>query len=71
MTNDLKPCPVCGRKPKLRTYGVNIAWYECRPWYRLKEHYSGPVVYAQPSKLIEKAAKAWNERQDCACLPVW
>lgn len=67
----LEPCPICGRKPKLRTYGVNIAWYECKPWYRRKAHKSSSVVYAKPSKLIEKATNVWNASVDCANLPVW
>lgn len=71
MNNGLKPCPVCGRTPKIRTYGVNNAWVECKPWHRRKEHKSSNVVYAQPSELIEKAVKEWNATVDCANLPVW
>ena len=65
MNNDLKPCPVCGRNPKIRTYGVNNAWVECKPWYRRKAHKSSKVIYAQPSELIEKAVKEWNTMVDC------
>lgn len=68
---ELKPCPVCGRIPKIRTYGVNNAWVECKPWYRRKAHKATNVLYAQPSKLFEKAIAEWNALVDCANLPVW
>ena len=68
---NLKPCPVCGRIPKIRTYGVNNAWVECKPWYRRKAHKSTDVIYDQPSVLIEKAVDEWNALVDCACLSVW
>ena len=71
MTTKLLRCPVCGRIPKIRTYGVNNAWVECKPWYRRKAHKSSAVVYAQPSELLEKAAREWNALVDDAGLPVW
>lgn len=67
---ELKPCPVCGRTPKIRTYNVNIAWVECKPWYRRKAHKSTDVLYSQPSKLFEEAVAEWNALVDCTNLPV-
>lgn len=71
----LEPCPVCGRIPKIRTYDVNIAWVECKPWYRRKAHKATDVLCAlpstQPSELFEEVIAEWNALVDCANLPVW
>lgn len=66
-----QPCPVCGRLPVLKAYGVNYARMECKPWYRRKAHLSVFVGYHQPSQLVEKAVEAWNREADCARLPVY
>ena len=67
---ELKPCPKCGRKPKIKVFGVNYARVECKPLLR-KVHLSIFTVYHQPSKLIVVAIKDWNKAADCARLPVW
>ena len=64
-------CPVCGRVPKVRTYGLNIAWVECKPWWRRKPHFATEAIYDQPSKPFDTAIEEWNRKVNCANLPVW
>ena len=68
--DNIAPCPKCGRNPKIKVFGVNFARIECKPMFR-KAHLSVFTDYHQPSKLMDAAAKAWNEAADCANLPVW
>ena len=58
----IERCPVCGRMPKVRTYGVNVAWAECKPWWCRMPHFETPAVYDQPSKLLDTAIDEWNSR---------
>lgn len=66
----LKPCPNCGKQPKLvqmYTYegrGLYKLWYECRKWLGLR------VCHRSPEHWIEKdwyslghreAIRKWNE----------
>lgn len=69
--DDTMPCPECGRKPKIKVYGVNYARIECKPAFRRKAHLSVFVGYCQPSQLMGEAVKEWNKAADCARLPVW
>lgn len=67
----ITPCPVCGRMPYIKAFGVNYARIRCKPWYRRKAHLSVWTKYCQPSQLVEKAIEEWNKEADCARLPVW
>lgn len=58
---ELKPCPVCGRKPKIHYYTVNLGWAECKPIFR-KPHLMSVVAWAPPSRLEEAIIEAWNRR---------
>ena len=66
----LERCPVCGRYPKIKVYGVNYAKVECKPFLR-KSHMFVFTKYEWPSQLMAAAVKAWNEKATCARLPVW
>lgn len=68
--DNVTPCPKCGRKPKIKVFGVNYARVECKPLFR-KAHLSIFTGYHQPSKLMAEAAKEWNKSADCAHLSVW
>ena len=68
--NNIAPCPKCGRKPKIKVFGVNYARIQCKPMLR-KAHLSVYTGYQQPSKLMDEAKKSWNDAADCANLPVW
>lgn len=70
-TENALPCPKCGRKPRIKVYGLNYARIECLSVFRHKEHLSVFVGYHQPGQLIDEAVKAWNKATDCANLPVW
>lgn len=56
---DLKPCPVCGKKPKINYYGINSGWVYCKPIFGRK-HKEVVVDYAQPSKLKLALVMKWN-----------
>lgn len=65
---ELKPCPKCGRKPKIiRDYGYEINGYgawctiQCKPFLR-KPHMkveSGKALWGRAHK---EAVEAWNRR---------
>ena len=56
---DFKPCPVCGKKPKVNYYGVNSGWAYCKPMFG-RTHKKVVVNYEQPSKLKWAIAMKWN-----------
>lgn len=68
-------CPVCGRYPKIKTYNANYARVQCKPWYCRKPHERVFVEIfdgdRKPGALIDTAIDSWNERVNCAKLPVW
>ena len=58
MSDELKPCPFCGGKAKLKTYGDrDVFWAECPKCY-----VKMPMVWEQ-----EKAIRAWNTRVEKVC----
>ena len=60
LRDKIKPCPVCGRKPLIHTFGVNYAKVECKPWLSRRAHRRVYTEYCQPSQLLEKAIETWN-----------
>lgn len=58
-TPRLKPCPVCGKLPKIKYYGVNSGWAYCKPLFGRK-HKEVVVICEQPSKLKWAIATKWN-----------
>lgn len=56
----LKPCPICGRKPKIHFFPLHYARIQCKPWYSREPHLKVYTGYCQPSKLMDEAVKAWN-----------
>ena len=60
---ELKPCPVCGKKPKIHYYPVNTGWAVCKPLFR-KPHLKAVVAYAPPSQLNDAIVSAWNRMVD-------
>jgi hypothetical protein len=64
--NELKPCPVCGRKPKVKYCIIPTGVFckvMCKPLFR-KEHLS--VKYGQAGEICDRAEKQafeeWNRR---------
>lgn len=59
----LKPCPVCGRMPKVwyRAFGVCGAWVEvqCKPLFR-REHLAVRYGAATMELAVDMAAEDWN-----------
>lgn len=59
----LKPCPVCGKKPKLYAdfnfYG-NFGMVRCKPLFG-KTHFSAYVGKASPDFVIREVVKEWND----------
>lgn len=57
-------CPVCGKKPYVNTYNVNVGWASCKGYgiHRHKE-VSVFVPYARPSELYKKISEKWNQMQ--------
>ena len=55
-------CPICGKKPYVETYDVNVAWAFCKGhgFHRHKKVHVF-VQYEQPSKLLERLARKWNQ----------
>ena len=67
--NLLKPCPVCGKKPKVKiTYGKGncgcLVRIRCKPWWRRTPHISIEVCKAQDTKAKKAALKEWNYEVD-------
>lgn len=61
----LKPCPVCGRMPKVRyrAFGCCGDWVEvrCKPLFR-REHLAVWHCVATEERAFDMAAEAWNRR---------
>ena len=61
----LKPYPVCGRMPKVRSraFGCCGAWVEvrCKPLFR-REHLSAWHGAATMERAFSMAAEDWNRR---------
>lgn len=63
---ELKPCPICGRKPKIHYWPVNTGWAKCKPLFG-KTHLIATVFYASPSELEDAIILEWNKEVDkCA-----
>lgn len=70
--NNAERCPVCKRKPRIIRASDTLVRLECRPWYRRKPHLSTGNIYSKYYfDSLEKAAKIWDRKADCANLPVW
>lgn len=67
----LTPCPVCGRKPKVKySYfptgtGCTI---QCKPLFR-KNHLRCERYTASCERSLQYASEDWNKAADCANLP--
>lgn len=63
----LKPCPVCGRMPKVRRGAIGRcgAWVEvrCKPLFR-REHLAVRHGAAIMERAVDMAAEDWNRRAD-------
>lgn len=63
----LKPCPVCGRMPKVRCSAIGHcgAWVEvqCKPLFR-REHLAVRHGAATMELAFDMAAEDWNRRAD-------
>lgn len=55
-------CPICGKKPYVETYDVNVAWAYCKGYgfYRHRK-LSVFVPSEQPSNLLKKLSQKWNQ----------
>lgn len=64
---NLKPCPVCGRMPKVRyrAFGCYGAWVEvrCKPLFR-REHLAVRHGAATMELAVDMAAEDWNQGAD-------
>lgn len=70
----IKPCPKCGRIPKLKikchfSTGITCE-IQCKPFLR-KPHMCVKRTAKPHESVIFKTAKLWNDLADCANLPVW
>lgn len=63
---ELKPCPICGKMPKIRYIPVNSGFAKCKPIFG-KTHLLAVVAYAAPSQLKEAIVEEWNNEVD-KCL---
>lgn len=65
--NDLKPCPVCGRMPKVRYRAFGccgvLAEVRCKPLFR-REHIVAWHGAATMELAFEMAVDDWNRRAD-------
>ena len=65
--NDLKPCPVCGRMPKVRyrAFGCSGVFVEvrCKPLFR-REHLAVQHGAATMERAFDMVAEAWNRRAE-------
>lgn len=61
----LKPCPVCGRMPKVRYSALGISGVcvevRCKPLFR-REHLAVWHGAATMERAFDMAAEAWNRR---------
>lgn len=64
---ELKPCPVCGRMPKVRyrAFGVCGAWVKvrCKPLFR-REHLAVWYGAATMELAFDMAVEDWNRGAD-------
>ena len=60
---ELKPCPVCGKQPKIKYYGLNYAEAQCKPLFG-KAHLTVYTGYYMPTKLVKAVFEEWNEEVD-------
>ena len=57
------PCPICGKKPYVKTHDVNVAWAFCKGYgFHRHNKVRTNVVFEQPSKLLKKLAEEWNQK---------
>lgn len=63
----LKPCPVCGRMPKVRYRAFGccgvLAEVQCKPLFR-REHLAVQHGAATMERAFDMAAEDWNRRAD-------
>ena len=66
----LKPCPVCGRYPKIkRDFGYEASGFggwctiQCKPFFR-KPHLKVEVGKSTFKRALEYAIDAWNRRAE-------
>ena len=57
---ELKPCPFCGKKPKIHYYPVNMGWAGCKSIFG-KHHLQTKVIFDMPSQLEASIIEAWNK----------
>lgn len=71
----IKPCPKCGRKPKvkkeLNEYGLWRVQIQCKPFLQKRHLRSGASGGETLAETMRCAVDEWNRRADCANLPVW
>lgn len=64
--SELKPCPICGKMPKIHYYPVNVGWAECKLIFR-KPHLTTDAIFENPSQLTEAIIEEWNrEVEKCS-----
>ena len=51
------PCPKCGRKPKIKMFGVCDARVQCKPLFCAKPHLKVWVTNCYPSQLMDNISK--------------
>lgn len=56
-------CPVCGKQPKIGTYGVNIAWASCKGYAFHRHKKISVCIFDQPSTLFQSLRSHWNQIQ--------
>jgi len=62
----LKPCPFCGKMPKIRYFPPNAGLVMCKPIFK-KAHLIAEVGFAPASELTETVVEVWNKAVD-RCL---
>lgn len=68
MISTLKPCPICGKKPKAKIdYGYEMSCFggwvtiQCKPFLR-KPHMRVEQGKCNNERALQYAVKEWNER---------
>lgn len=74
ITQEISPCPICGRQPKLRDEWVyqwgcdspsySKLWYECRPWLGMVTHVVSRgigAVKGRRSAVMHYVVMSWND----------